>query len=97
MEITETAVVAEGIKDNADLEWLTKADCPVGQGFVFARFMPAEALPDWLATLKSNGLCEQLEVCRVSSPVRCGGTVTPTRRPPSENPKSRLLCVWMRA
>lgn len=35
-------VIAEGIETGAQLEFLVAHDCPVGQGFYFARPMPAE-------------------------------------------------------
>ncbi|CAA0102857.1 Phytochrome-like protein cph2 [Halioglobus japonicus] len=41
-------VVAEGVEDRADWDWLQKMGCDVAQGYFIARPMPAEALPEWL-------------------------------------------------
>ena len=41
-------VVAEGIEDKATLEWLTKLNCEMGQGFYLSRPLPEQQFNDWL-------------------------------------------------
>jgi len=41
-------VLAEGIESDAQLRWLLKHGCRLGQGFGLARPMPCEELVDWL-------------------------------------------------
>ena len=41
--------VAEGVEDEEALARLTATGCDAAQGFLFARPMPAEAVPAWLA------------------------------------------------
>jgi predicted signal transduction protein with EAL and GGDEF domain len=42
-------VVAEGVEDDETRRLLVASGCEVGQGWLFARPMPAEALTSWLA------------------------------------------------
>src|SRR5690606_40932574 len=42
-------VVAEGVEDEATWRRLAEAGCHVGQGWFFARPMPADELLPWLA------------------------------------------------
>jgi EAL domain-containing protein (putative c-di-GMP-specific phosphodiesterase class I) len=44
-------VVAEGVETEAQRRFLAERGCPVLQGYLFARPMPAEALEAWLADL----------------------------------------------
>jgi EAL domain-containing protein (putative c-di-GMP-specific phosphodiesterase class I) len=49
-------VVAEGVENAAQLESLRELECPLGQGFYFARPMPAQAVPEFLgARTLANG------------------------------------------
>ena len=41
-------VVAEGIEDKATLEWLTKLNCEMGQGFYLSRPLLEQQFNDWL-------------------------------------------------
>lgn len=41
-------VVAEGIESEADQRFLRQAGCDYGQGYYFAKPMPADALHDWM-------------------------------------------------
>ncbi len=41
-------VVAEGVETQNHVALLLKLSCETGQGYAFARPMPAEAVPDWL-------------------------------------------------
>ena len=53
IKLTETlglAVVAEGIETDADRALLLDAGCGYGQGFFFARPMPAADVTDWIRT-----------------------------------------------
>lgn len=43
-----TAVVAEGIETVAQSNFLTQSSCDYGQGYLFAKPMPAEALLEWI-------------------------------------------------
>lgn len=45
-------VVAEGIETEQARETVTQMGCEEGQGFLFARPMPADAFEDWYAALK---------------------------------------------
>jgi diguanylate cyclase (GGDEF)-like protein/PAS domain S-box-containing protein len=40
--------VAEGVEDEAQREFLTRESCTIGQGWLFARGMPAAELENWL-------------------------------------------------
>jgi EAL domain-containing protein (putative c-di-GMP-specific phosphodiesterase class I) len=42
-------VVAEGVKDLADWQFLGQTGCHTAQGYFIARPMPAEDLPAWMA------------------------------------------------
>lgn len=42
-------VVAEGVEDQADWDYLRQSDCHVAQGYFIARPMPAGELPQWMA------------------------------------------------
>ena len=44
------AVVAEGIEDEATLDYLTGLGCDVAQGYFISRPLPVSAFSDWLAT-----------------------------------------------
>jgi EAL domain-containing protein (putative c-di-GMP-specific phosphodiesterase class I)/anti-sigma regulatory factor (Ser/Thr protein kinase) len=44
----ELTVVAEGIEDAATLVRLQEIGCDIGQGFLFSKAVPAEALESWL-------------------------------------------------
>jgi EAL domain-containing protein (putative c-di-GMP-specific phosphodiesterase class I) len=41
-------IVAEGIETTAQLESLKSLGCPLGQGFLFSRAIPAAQAADWL-------------------------------------------------
>jgi EAL domain-containing protein (putative c-di-GMP-specific phosphodiesterase class I) len=43
-------VVAEGVETPAELDWLIAHGCDVVQGYGIARPMPAQQLPDWIAS-----------------------------------------------
>jgi EAL domain-containing protein (putative c-di-GMP-specific phosphodiesterase class I) len=53
-------VVAEGVEDRADWDWLRKVGCDVAQGYFIARPMPAEALPEWISEWQQRLLTERL-------------------------------------
>lgn len=53
-------VVAEGVEDRFDWNWLQKMGCDVAQGHFVARPMPAEALPTWLSEWEQRLLSERL-------------------------------------
>ena len=42
-------VVAEGIETEQERDLVAAAGCPYGQGYLFSRPMPEDAVPDWLA------------------------------------------------
>ena len=42
-------VVAEGVETQAQADALTRLGCDLLQGFLFARPMPADEVPRWLA------------------------------------------------
>jgi len=44
----ELDIIAEGVEDERQATILTDLGCPLGQGYLFARPMPADALHDWL-------------------------------------------------
>jgi len=52
--------VAEGVEDRADWTWLRRTGCDVAQGYFIAKPMPADALPDWLASWRDRILKERL-------------------------------------
>ena len=41
-------VVAEGIENQAQLNFLKEAECNYGQGYHFGKPMPAKEFEDWL-------------------------------------------------
>ncbi|MBB1075863.1 EAL domain-containing response regulator [Rhodoferax sp. 4810] len=45
----EMKIVAEGVEDRADWEFLRQQDCDLAQGYFVAKAMPAAELPRWLA------------------------------------------------
>lgn len=53
-------VVAEGVEDRADWDWLRQVGCDVAQGYFVARPMPAEDFPDWLSQWQKRMLTEDL-------------------------------------
>ena len=59
-------VVAEGIETRAQLDLLGRLGCHEGQGFLFARPMPADRLAEWLATWRvRRGDVKSAEVLRL--------------------------------
>lgn len=40
-------IVAEGIETVAQLKWLRWSSCDIGQGYLFARPMPADEILEW--------------------------------------------------
>lgn len=52
-------IVAEGVESIQNVEKLTKMNCPILQGYYFARPLPADAIEDLL-----NNHTHQLEQCR---------------------------------
>jgi diguanylate cyclase (GGDEF)-like protein len=48
-------VVAEGVEDDETRRLLVKEGCEVGQGWYFARPMPADAFATWLTRYRPNG------------------------------------------
>ncbi|MDB5999776.1 MAG: response regulator [Rhizobacter sp.] len=53
-------VVAEGVEDRADWDFVRAAGCKVAQGYFIAKPMPFEAMPEWLAqwTARRESLAE---------------------------------------
>ena len=49
-------VIAEGIETVEQLDFLKKAGCDIGQGYLIARPMDKTQLEDWLAGLTSDNL-----------------------------------------
>ncbi|OGU22809.1 MAG: hypothetical protein A2580_00075 [Hydrogenophilales bacterium RIFOXYD1_FULL_62_11] len=55
---TKAIVVAEGVEDQRQAQILQALGCPLAQGFLFARPMPAQELYSWLGkrpTRRSSG------------------------------------------
>jgi EAL domain-containing protein (putative c-di-GMP-specific phosphodiesterase class I) len=48
-------VVAEGVEDDETRRLLSASGCEVGQGWYYARPMPADALANWLARYRATG------------------------------------------
>jgi diguanylate cyclase (GGDEF)-like protein len=49
------AVIAEGVEDERQAQILQALGCPIAQGFLFARPMPASALANWLDEAHATG------------------------------------------
>jgi EAL domain-containing protein (putative c-di-GMP-specific phosphodiesterase class I) len=47
-------VIAEGVETIAHGQALVKMGCDLGQGYGFARPMPADDIPDWIKTWKAD-------------------------------------------
>jgi EAL domain-containing protein (putative c-di-GMP-specific phosphodiesterase class I) len=47
-------VVAEGVEDQADWDFLCKTKCDTAQGYFIAKPMPARDLPDWIRFWESS-------------------------------------------
>lgn len=47
-------IVAEGVEDRADWDFVTSSDCDLAQGYFIGRAMPALALEGWLIDWKSR-------------------------------------------
>ena len=47
-------VVAEGVETPEQAAWLTEQGCPVLQGYLFAKPMPAHDLPTWLRKVTNH-------------------------------------------
>ena len=48
-KILNLTVVAEGIETEAERDLATSAGCNLGQGFLYARPLPVDQVPEWLA------------------------------------------------
>ena len=66
------AVVAEGIEQPAQLDELREAGCNIGQGFLFARPLPPDAVPDLLARHQPSAHRDVGPGNVVAPPVRTG-------------------------
>ena len=53
-------VVAEGVETMAQRRLLTERGCDTGQGFLFARPMPAEEISNWLSRWRNEGSRQRL-------------------------------------
>lgn len=47
-------MVAEGVEDRADWDFVRKSGCVLAQGYFIAKPMPAEDLPGWIQTWKTR-------------------------------------------
>jgi EAL domain-containing protein (putative c-di-GMP-specific phosphodiesterase class I)/CheY-like chemotaxis protein len=48
------SVVAEGVEDQRDWDFLRKTECDIAQGYFIARPMPTEELPGWMKMWQSK-------------------------------------------
>jgi EAL domain-containing protein (putative c-di-GMP-specific phosphodiesterase class I) len=48
------SVVAEGVEDQRDWDFLRKTECDIAQGYFIARPMPTEDLPGWMKMWQSK-------------------------------------------
>lgn len=48
------SVVAEGIEDEAALQWLKSQGCQLAQGYFISRPLPADAFDEWIESTKYN-------------------------------------------
>jgi EAL domain-containing protein (putative c-di-GMP-specific phosphodiesterase class I)/ActR/RegA family two-component response regulator len=55
-------VVAEGVEDRADWDFLRQSECDLAQGYFIAKPMPAADIVGWLATWKARLSSEALAV-----------------------------------
>jgi EAL domain-containing protein (putative c-di-GMP-specific phosphodiesterase class I) len=51
-------VVAEGVEDREDWDFVSATKCPVAQGYFIGRPMPADALPAWMHDWRDRWLLE---------------------------------------
>jgi EAL domain-containing protein (putative c-di-GMP-specific phosphodiesterase class I)/FixJ family two-component response regulator len=47
-------VVAEGVEDQADWDFLRKTECDIAQGYFIAKPMPHNAVPEWVKSWEST-------------------------------------------
>ena len=47
-------VVAEGVEDQSDWDFVCKTECDIAQGYFIAKPMPADDLPGWIQTWQST-------------------------------------------
>ena len=47
-------VVAEGVEDRADWDFVRKSECDIAQGYFIAKPMPASSLPAWIQYWQKN-------------------------------------------
>jgi EAL domain-containing protein (putative c-di-GMP-specific phosphodiesterase class I) len=64
------AVVAEGIEQPAQLDELREAGCNTGQGFLFARPLPPDEVPDLLARYQPSATATAVRGSVVAPPIR---------------------------
>lgn len=48
-KILALRVIAGGVETKAQMEMLTRIECPEAQGYYISRPLEAEKLPDWLS------------------------------------------------
>ncbi|MDE2629124.1 MAG: EAL domain-containing response regulator [Burkholderiales bacterium] len=53
-------IVAEGVEDLADWDFLRRTGCAMAQGYFIARPMPADAVPGWIPAWESRSRDERL-------------------------------------